>query len=126
MTRWAWAKAVAAALACAGITAGQAPPASTPPAPTAVSPPPGPADGPREGDVLTFRTAGQPERQVKVLRVTGSADGEPLADLQDLTTGARYTVPARVLASASKPAAPPKAAAIPATQWSTAPRPATP
>jgi hypothetical protein len=70
--------------------------------------------------VLTIRTAGQPERQVKVLQVTGFPGGEPLADLQDLTTGARYTVPAKMLTAMAKPAAP-KAAPVPPTQWSTTP-----
>jgi hypothetical protein len=121
MTRWAWAGAVAAA--CAGFSAGQSPPAPVSVAPPAVSSPPGATDGPRAGDVITFRTAGQPERRVKVLRVTASAGGEPLADLQDLTTGARYTVPARMLTA--KPAAP-KAAPVRPTQWTPAARPTTP
>jgi hypothetical protein len=47
--------------------------------------------------VIALRTAGQPERKVKVLRVTRPDGGELLADLQDLATGARYTVPARML-----------------------------
>ncbi len=121
MTRWAWAGAVAAA--CAGFSAGQSPPAPVSVAPPAVSSPPGATDGPRAGDVITFRTAGQPERRVKVLRVTASAGGEPLADLQDLTTGARYTVPARMLTVKTVA---PKASPVRPTQWTAAARPTTP
>ena len=84
------------------------------PAPT---PPPAlaPGDAPRAGDVFVFRTAGQPERRVKVVRVSMFTDGESQADVQDLATGARYAVPGRVLmammapqaAAPSKPAPPP-------------------
>jgi len=107
MMRWAWAKTLAAGLACAGLTAGQAPPSSVSARPPAPSSPPGATDGPREGDVIALRTAGQPERKVKVLRVTRPDGGEALADLQDTATGARYTVPARMLTAKPRPVSPP-------------------
>ncbi len=106
MTRWVWAKTVAATLACAGFAAGQSPTrvSVTPPVPTS---PPEARDGPREGDVIVLRTAGQPERRVKVVRVTTPAGGEAVADLQDQATGARYTVPARMLTAKPRANAPP-------------------
>ncbi|HET6574259.1 MAG TPA: HEAT repeat domain-containing protein [Fimbriiglobus sp.] len=126
MTRWAWATTVAVGLACAGIAAGQAPPTRVSVAPPAPSSPPGATDGPRAGDVIALRTAGQPERKVKVLRLTRPDGGELLADLQDLATGARYTVPARMLTAKPRPAPPTSAGTglyHNPTRWNTAPRP---
>ncbi len=135
MRRRAWSGAVAGVLACAVSAAGQAPPRPIPPAPAASISPPRATDGPREGDVLTFRTAGQPDRQLKVLRLSGYADGESLVDLQDLSTGARYTVPGRVLTAMARsahhttspappPAAAPPQARVPGPSPAPAPQPA--
>ncbi len=63
----------------------------------------GPATAaPREGDVVVFRTSGQPERRLKVLRVSAFPDGESLADVEDLATGDRFTLPGKVLAAAGR------------------------
>ncbi len=65
--------------------------------------------GPQVGDVLTFRTAGQPERRVRIQRVVGTPDADGLADVQDLGTGARYSIPLKVvgmMARASVPETP--------------------
>jgi hypothetical protein len=63
----------------------------------------GPASAaPREGDVVVFRTSGQPERRLKVLRVSAFPDGESLADVQDEATGDRFTLPGKVLAAAGR------------------------
>jgi hypothetical protein len=128
MMRWAWAKAVAAGLACAGFAAGQAPPARVSVAPPAPSSPPEATDGPRTGDVIALRSVGQPERKVTVLRVTRSDGGEALADLQDLATGARYTVPARMLSAKPKAVAPPARTGLlyNPTRWNKPARPSAP
>ena len=125
MMRWAWAKSVAAGLACAGFVAGQAPPARVSVSPPAHSSPPEAKDGPREGDVIALPTAGQPERKVKVLRVTRSDGGEAMADLQDQATGARYTVPARMLTAKPRPTAPPARSGLlhNPTRWNKSARP---
>jgi hypothetical protein len=47
--------------------------------------------------VIALPTPNRPDRKVKVLRVSRPDGGEPLADLQDVATGARYTIPARLL-----------------------------
>lgn len=75
--------------------------------PTAVPAPaaaPVVAGMPREGDLLTFRTAGQPERRVRILRITGTID-DGLADVQDLSSNAKYSIPLKVLASMARSAA---------------------
>ena len=50
------------------------------------------------GAVLLVRTAGQPERQLRVLQV-GGADPDAVIDVQDSATGARYSLPRRVAAN---------------------------
>lgn len=57
---------------------------------------------PKEGDVVVFRTSGQPERRLKVLRVSAFPDGESLADVEDIATGDRFTLPGKVLAAAGR------------------------
>lgn len=128
MMRWAWAKAAAAGLACAGFAAGQAPPTRVSVAPPAPSSPPEATDGLRAGVVIALRAAGQPERKVTVLRVTRPDGGEALADLQDLATGARYTVPARMLTAKPRPVAPPARAGLlyNPTRWSKPSQPSAP
>lgn len=105
MTRWLWARAAAVVLACGTFTVAQSP------APLATTP----APAPREGDIFTFRTAGQPERKVKITRVTPFADGDALADVEDLATGAKYTIPAKVLMASARSVArvPEKVSATP-------------
>ena len=97
MTRWV--KAFVLGLACVAVAVGQSPPSHLPDVPKSPS---GATDGPRVGDVIALQTSGQPDRKVKVLGVTRSG-GEPLADLQDLATSARYTVPVRMLTPAPRP-----------------------
>lgn len=83
----------------------------------------------REGDVVVFRTAGQPERQLKILRVSQFSDGESLIDVQDLTTGDRFTVPGKVMAALSRPRTPPTpqpTPVAPPTQSSAKPLPPPP
>lgn len=58
------------------------------------------AEPPRVGDVLSVRTAGQPERQVRVTALPPDAEG--FADVLDLGTGARYSLPARLLGRFAK------------------------
>lgn len=65
------------------------------------------AAAPREGEVVVFRTAGQPERRLKVTHVSAFPDGETLVDVQDTATGDKYTLPGKVLAAAGRTPAPP-------------------
>ncbi len=66
-----------------------------------------------EPSVVRMRTAGQPDRQLKVLRVTTCTDGEPVAEVQDMQTGQTFTLPGKVVAmlpkEAAMPVAPPPA-----------------
>lgn len=65
------------------------------------------AAAPREGEVVVFRTAGQPERRLKVTHVSAFPDGETLVDVQDTATGDKYTLPGKVLAAAGRKPTPP-------------------
>jgi len=58
---------------------------------------------PREGDQLTFRTAGQPERRVRVLRIVGTVE-DGLADVQDVSSKANYSIPLKILVQMAKSA----------------------
>ena len=58
----------------------------------------------REGDLLTFRTSGQPERQVKVVKLSGASDPDGLVDVLDMGTGARYSIPAKIFMMMAKTA----------------------
>ncbi len=76
----------------------------------AQSPPARPAPQP-SGEILIQKTAGQPERRLRLLKFNTGPDGERVADLQDLGTGARYTVPVAALAGMTRaPAGPTDAA----------------
>ena len=46
--------------------------------------------------VLLMRTAGQPDRTLKVLKRSTFPDGDALVDVQDVTTGQRFTLPAKL------------------------------
>jgi len=46
--------------------------------------------------VLLMRTAGQPDRKLKVLKRSTFPDGEALVDVQEVTTGQRFTLPAKL------------------------------
>jgi hypothetical protein len=88
MTRWLLTGAVAS-VAWGGSAAGQAPrPAAVPAAPVA----PAATDG-RPGDgVYLMRTAGQPDRRVKVVRSDRMPDGVVLTQVKDIATGEVYTI----------------------------------
>lgn len=109
MTRWV--KAVVLGLACVAVAVGQSPPSHLPDVPKSPS---GATEGPRVGDVIALQTSGQPDRRVKVVGVTRTG-GEPLADLQDLATSARYTVPVRMLTPS------PRSVQTAATGWAPPP-----
>jgi hypothetical protein len=74
-----------------------------------------------EGDTMNLRGDGRPERNVKVLKITHFPDGESLADLQDVDTGAKYTVSGKVLVSMAK-----QATIIPAAKLDKLPLPGVP
>src|SRR4051794_27226997 len=111
MKRWVRSSSMAAALACAGWSAAQGPPV-TAAVPTAS---PAQAGGPQEGDIIVFRTAGQPERRVKVIKISRFEDGEVLADVQDQTSGDSYTLPLRAASSAPRLAAGATPISVPAS-----------
>lgn len=46
--------------------------------------------------VLLMRTAGQPDRKLKILKRSTFPDGEALVDVQEVTTGQRFTLPAKL------------------------------
>lgn len=105
MNRWLQRWAVMVGVACGGATAAQ--PSGTPAAlaggsspPPAVSPPTGGPTAPEK--VLVIRTSGQPDRQVRVLNVSTFSDGESIADVQDLATGQRFSIPGPMLAYLQK------------------------
>ena len=88
MARWIGLGALA--LASATFAIGQSPAPPPPPAPTA-------AAGPRVGEVMTFRTSGQPERRVRIVKIIGTPETDGLADVQDLGTGAKYSLPLKIV-----------------------------
>lgn len=92
MIRRGWTSLMVVTLVWAGDSSAQTarPDSATP----AVSPS---ADGLREGDVVTIRTAGQPERRVRVTRLERFDAQNGLADVVDLASGSQYTVPLRML-----------------------------
>lgn len=77
MTRWIWTSSVAATVACVGVASAQAP---------------GGATTAPEGEVLTIRTAGQPERRVQVVKSESMPDGNVVTDVRDLATGETFTL----------------------------------
>jgi len=103
MKRWAW--ATAAAFAGTVSAVGQTPPA----VPAAASSTPA-----KGGDVVVIRTAGQPDRQLRILKVTSYGDGESIADVQDVASGAKYSIPAKVLAAMARTSGKPALTPVPA------------
>lgn len=68
--------------------------------------------------LILMRTAGQPDRTLKVLKRSTFPDGEGLVDVQDVASGQRFTLPAKLAdrlpragAAPASPAAPTVAAA---------------
>ena len=66
-----------------------------------------------EPPIVRMRTAGQPDRQLKVLRVTAYTEGESVAEVQDVQTGQTFTLPGKVVAMLPKEAANAAPAPIP-------------
>ena len=107
--RW-MARGAVALLLSGGYLAAQSPTVTTVPA--ALAQPRAAADSP----VVVMRTAGQPDRQLKVLRQSTYPDGESVAEVQDAQTGQIFTLPGKVVAALPKAAntvAPPVIAAPP-------------
>jgi hypothetical protein len=101
---WATCGAVIVLLSGAGNTFAQnSPTAATVPAALA-QPRPAPASV-TEQPIVRMRTAGQPDRQLKVLRVTAYTEGESVAEVQDVQTGQTFTLPGKVVAMLPKEAA---------------------
>ena len=48
--------------------------------------------------IVLMRTAGQPDRQLKVLKQSRFSDGESIAELQDVASGQVFTLPGKVVA----------------------------
>ena len=93
MTRWVWKSTVASVAACAGLAAGQAP---RPPA--------------ADPNVMVIRTAGQPDRRVRVLKSERLPDGKVLTEVKDLDSGEIYTlVDSKAGGATDGPPAPPAA-----------------
>jgi hypothetical protein len=59
------------------------------------------------GDLLTFRTSGQADRQVRILKIDGTLENDGIADVQDVTTGAKYTIPLKIVSGMVKSTAKP-------------------
>ena len=76
---------------------------------------------PSEQPIVLMRTAGQPDRQLKVLKQSSFSDGESIAEVQDVASGQVFTLPGKVVALLPKmagtaPAPPPVVAALPIRQ----------
>src|SRR4029079_5345677 len=54
--------------------------------------PPAATDGAPGGPIIVLKTAGQPDRQVRVIRSERGPDGKVLTEVKDLTTGDVYTM----------------------------------
>ena len=107
--RW-MARGAIALLLGGGHLVAQSPTVATVPA--ALAQPRPAADSP----IVLMRTAGQPDRQLKVLRLSNYPDGESVAEVQDAQTGQIFTLPGKVVAAlpkAANAAAPPVIVAPP-------------
>ena len=103
--RWRMRGAMVLLLAGAGEALAQnAPSATTVPAALAQARPAAPAPSVDQA-VVRMRTAGQPDRQLKILRVTSYTEGESVAEVQDVQTGQTFTLPGKVVAMLPKEAA---------------------
>ena len=104
--RWRMRGAVCLLLAGWADASAQNPPsAATVPAALAQARP-APAAAPAgDSAIVRMRTAGQPDRQLKVLRVTSYTEGESVAEVQDVQTGQTFTLPGKVVAMLPKEAA---------------------
>ena len=106
----------AAALLMAGGGVGQSP-STISTVPAALAQPRPTVDQP----IVLMRTAGQPDRQLKVLKQSSFSDGESIAEVQDVASGQVFTLPGKVVALLPKmggtvPAPPPVVAAPPIRQ----------
>lgn len=63
--------------------------------------------------VLVQKTAGQPDRKLKLIKMLDGADGDRLAEVQDVASGIRYQLPAAALAGMTRATADPTPAAKP-------------
>jgi hypothetical protein len=59
------------------------------------------AQAPAES-IVVMRTAGQPERRLRVMKVSNFSDGDSLAEVQDADTGQTFSIPGRVLSALKK------------------------
>lgn len=95
--RWA----LLAGVACGGAASAQS--SRTPAAlaggsaPAPVVSPPVRAQAPSTDTVLVMKTAGQPDRRLRVLNVSNFSDGESLADVQDVDSGQKFSIPGRMV-----------------------------
>lgn len=94
-----------------------------------------PTDKPATEAVYVMRTAGQTDRQVKVVRAADPADPASMAEVRDTATGQTFVIPGKVLAKlpkagstqpvppASAEPAPPPVTLLPNTGTGVAPSP---
>ena len=121
------ARGVAALLfAGGGSLVAQSPTASTVPAALAQPRPTGPAF---EQPIVLMRTAGQPDRQLKVIKHSTYSDGEAVSEVQDVLSGQIFTLPGKVVAmlpKATGSVAPPAPISSPVTVPTPPVRPSSP
>lgn len=118
--RWIARGAMALLLASLGETAAQqSPTAATVPASLAQQ-----GTATADQPIVLMRTAGQPDRQLKVMKLSKFTDGESVAEVQDVVTGQVFTLPGKVVALLPKAAitiAPPVSVSPPAPARPVAP-----
>lgn len=108
----AWISTITSASALGGFAFAQTPPSGSPAALAAQTSTIHPAN---EKPTFTMRTAGQPDRAIRVLKMTDSADSDSVAEVQDVQSGRNFTMPGRVvkaMLAGTKPTMP-SAAPIP-------------
>lgn len=92
--RWFARIAAPLAVACVGTAFAQSPTASATPAALAHSR--------SDNSIVLMRTAGQPDRQLEVLKLSKYPDGESVAEVQDVESGQFFTLPGQVVAMLPK------------------------
>lgn len=128
MQRWLYASGIVAlsVMNALGQTSSAQAPNSRVPAALAFMPPAGgvPAPAPSagshlrgqapetDGQVFLMKTAGQPDRRLKVLSFTDYGNGESVADVQDINTGQVFMLPGKVVTLMQR-YTPPAAASAP-------------
>jgi hypothetical protein len=101
----AWISTLASASACGGFAFGQVPPSGATSALAAQTATVHPAN---QSPTFSMHTAGQPDRAIRVLKMSEYGEADSVAEVQDVQSGHTFTMPGKVvkaMLAGTKPAA---------------------